>query len=126
MLLYVDTTDLTRTTFALIGKTSAVRPISKSIAIAHHESSRTLSHLETFLSKNQVTKKPQLRAIVFCSGPGSFTGIRVAASVCQALGFAWDIPVWVIEKNKVPKDLSRLARFSFSKKISIDYGKPAT
>lgn len=34
-----------------------------------------------------------LGAVVFGAGPGSFTGVRVATAVAQALGFSRDIPV---------------------------------
>lgn len=33
-------------------------------------------------------------SLAFGAGPGSFTGIRVAAAVAQALGYARGIPVW--------------------------------
>jgi tRNA threonylcarbamoyladenosine biosynthesis protein TsaB len=36
---------------------------------------------------------PDLGAVVFGAGPGSFTGVRVATAVAQALGFSRGIPV---------------------------------
>lgn len=38
-------------------------------------------------------KPAQLNAVVFGKGPGSFTGLRIAASTAQGIGYACDIPL---------------------------------
>lgn len=38
-------------------------------------------------------KPNQLDAVAFGKGPGSFTGLRIAASTAQGIGFACDIPL---------------------------------
>ena len=51
-----------------------------------------LSSIDTLLLKSKIEVN-DLDAIVFNKGPASFTGTRVAASVCQAIGYTQDIPV---------------------------------
>ena len=41
-------------------------------------------------------------AAIFCvTGPGSFTGLRIAVSTAYALGYAWNIPVIPIEAFEI-------------------------
>ncbi|MDA7841466.1 tRNA (adenosine(37)-N6)-threonylcarbamoyltransferase complex dimerization subunit type 1 TsaB [Gammaproteobacteria bacterium] len=51
-----------------------------------------LSSIDALLLKSKIEVN-DLDAIVFNKGPASFTGTRVAASVCQAIGYTQDIPV---------------------------------
>lgn len=51
-----------------------------------------LSSIDALLLKSKIEVN-NLDAIVFNKGPASFTGTRVAASVCQAIGYTQDIPV---------------------------------
>ena len=51
-----------------------------------------LSSIDALLSKSKIEVN-DLDAIVFNKGPASFTGTRVAASVCQAIGYTQNISV---------------------------------
>lgn len=48
--------------------------------------------LNDLLSEAGLTPK-QLDAVTFVKGPGSFTGLRIAAATAQGIGFANDIPL---------------------------------
>jgi tRNA threonylcarbamoyladenosine biosynthesis protein TsaB len=51
-----------------------------------------LPMIDSLLASNKV-KLNQLDAIAFGCGPGSFTGIRVATSIAQGMGYALNIPL---------------------------------
>lgn len=126
MILFLDSTNLDKIVLALIDEAGKKRPIKKTVTVPYHESHRTLEHLDNFLRANlQPTTYKLLTTIIICSGPGSFTGIRVGASLAEALGFAWNIPVRAIKKEKIPKDLRDTVKLKITKKITINYGRPA-
>jgi tRNA threonylcarbamoyladenosine biosynthesis protein TsaB len=66
--------------------------------IAHHEmapmqqTQKILPMIDQIL-KSENVKLNQLDALAFGCGPGSFTGVRLATSVMQGIGFANDLPL---------------------------------
>ena len=54
-----------------------------------------LPMLQTLMQEHQLTWS-MLHGIVFGSGPGSFTGLRIACSVAQALAYAHALPIYGI------------------------------
>lgn len=69
---------------------STVRSLRSDAPRAHTAS--IFSFIDELLADADITVK-QLDGIVFSAGPGSFTGIRLAASVAKSLAYAAQIPV---------------------------------
>ncbi len=102
MILFIDTTDFNSVTFGLAGKKTR----AQSYKIDSHESHLTLSKLDKFLKGNKI-KSASIKKIVVNKGPGSFTGVRIGVVMAQALGFAWDIPIKTLAKDKFEIILSK-------------------
>lgn len=48
-----------------------------------------------------LARRPKPRAVFCVTGPGSFTGLRIAVSTANALGYAWRLPVVPIEAFEI-------------------------
>ena len=118
MILFIDTSDFHNLRLAIIDK--MVREHTQEVA--YNENYKTAALLEKFLKKSKV-KFSQLEKVIVCSGPGSFTGIRVGIALAQAIGFAQKIPVIAIKKTSVPKDLLKLKSLKGSKHLTLHYGQ---
>jgi tRNA threonylcarbamoyladenosine biosynthesis protein TsaB len=106
MILYIDTTDFSAVTYALKSGSKIFR---KSYKIDPHQSHKTLKILEEFLGKHQKPNS-KIQKIIVNKGPGSYTGTRVGVTHAQALGFAWNIPVKFLEKEKFLKEFKKPSR----------------
>ncbi len=87
MVLYINTKDQKVVTVALKEKGNIIKSLSED----NEYGSQVLLPLIIEVLKPQGFKV--LDGIEVEEGPGSFTGLRVGASVAQALGFALNIPV---------------------------------
>lgn len=117
MILFINTTEFNKLELALISQ-GTVKTFGQDLVF--NENYRTLELLEKFLKKNKVSFD-DLKKVIVCSGPGSFTGIRVGLSLAQAFGFAKNIPVLTITKNKIPVNLIQLESLKNSS-AKIFYG----
>ncbi len=117
MILFLDTTDFQNLRLAIVDE--HVREQVR--AISYNENYKTAALLEQFLKRSKV-RLSEVKKIIVCSGPGSFTGIRVGIALAQAMGFALRIPVVAIKKSAVPKDLQKLKTLKNSKHITLHYG----
>jgi tRNA threonylcarbamoyladenosine biosynthesis protein TsaB len=95
MILYIDSTDFDKVTFAL----AEGRAIKKSYKIDSHHSHGILEKLEEFL-KYRKAKTSDIQKIITNKGPGSFTGTRVGVAHTLALGFALGVPVTFVSTEK--------------------------
>lgn len=116
MILFMDTTDFTAIRFALINDSVTEHVFE----IAYNENWKTLDYLQSFLNKSKTNLK-SIKKIIVCSGPGSFTGTRVGATIAEAISFSERISIAAIPKNKIPQDLRKLRTVKGLKKIEIVY-----
>lgn len=98
MILYIDTTDFNTATFAIGDK----KTIKRSYKIDPHKSHETLAKLDEFLKSAKI-KLPAIKKITANKGPGGYTGTRVGVTHAQALGFALNVPVKFLSKDKFDK-----------------------
>lgn len=118
MILYINTSEFNHIELAVVTEESFFK-LSKDLAF--NENYKALGVIQKFLNHNNISLQ-QLTKIIVCSGPGSFTGIRVGVALAQALGYALDINVQAIPKNKIPKALETIGSVSLPKKLSLNYG----
>lgn len=89
MTLYINTKDIKQVGVAL---KKEGKVMDKMEDFNEYGSQILLPLIVKLLEKNRVEFR-DLSGIEVEDGPGSFTGLRVGASVAQALGFALNIPV---------------------------------
>jgi len=119
MFLFINTSEHKELTFVL-AEGPTLRQFKTELAF--NENYKTNEYLEKFL-KHEGVRVSELTKIIVCSGPGSFTGIRVGMSLAQALGFALKIPVVAIKQNKIPDDLRKLTSLKTGKTVVAEYGR---
>ncbi|MEK7161364.1 MAG: hypothetical protein AAB729_01595 [Patescibacteria group bacterium] len=128
MILYIDTTDFSKVTFAVSEmssrpskahagiqknrfRTKSGMTWQKSFVIDRHKSYLTLQKLDEFFklvgvqsslpaSSPRQEKRGIIRKIYVNKGPGSYTGTRIGITIGQALSLAWDVPVKLLSKDK--------------------------
>ena len=77
--------------------------------------------------KDADLKLSNLTGLIFVSGPGSFTGLRIGASTVNALAYSLNIPVVGIPMGPdwLIKGLARLNDMEDDKIVKLEYGAEA-
>lgn len=79
--------------------------------LGHEMAEKLLSFIHDKLSENHKSWQ-DIKKITFFSGPGSFTGLRIGATVVNTLAHELDVPLYDHKGNQHPI-------------IIPDYGRPA-
>ena len=87
--LYIDTSEINT---AKVGVETGGKRFEKSFASRRLKSQTVLPLIESMLTENKL-KLTDITGIFVATGPGSFTGLRVGATVANALGYLLRIPV---------------------------------
>lgn len=96
--------------FLLLDTTAAVSTYalateSQVVAIRHHynaqEQAKVINVNIEHLLEAQNWQLQELDAVMICSGPGSYTGMRISYSVAKGLCYALDIPMIAVDKLSV-------------------------
>ena len=89
IILFIDTSEINTAKVAIEVGDKRYEKASESRVV---KSQMVLPLIETLLSEQKL-KLSDIVAINVISGSGSFTGLRVGATVANALGYLLDIPV---------------------------------
>jgi tRNA threonylcarbamoyladenosine biosynthesis protein TsaB len=87
--LFIDTSAINTARVRLAVEDTSFEKVSESKKL---KSQMVLPLIEDILREHQL-KLTDITAIEVATGPGSFTGLRVGASVANALGYLLNIPV---------------------------------
>ena len=92
---------------------------------AHMELSATIHKKIEDILQSQKLSWSDIEAIVFYEGPGSFTGLRIGASVANALAASHDLPVVQTSGDDwINEGIRQLSKDSPNRVVIPEYGSP--
>ena len=100
--------------------------VNSQVWLAHRELSATIHHKLKLVCDTAGVPLTALTGIIFYSGPGSFTGLRIGAAVANALGASFAIPVvGVTHDDWITQGLHALTGMQGFSAIEPFYGSDA-
>jgi len=121
MTLFINTTEQEQLEFAII-LAKKIHHFKKKIK--YNESDHLASKLLKLLSDKKLSLK-KLDHIIICTGPGGFTSTRAGCAFGMGLAAGLSIKILGIKKADLPADIKDLEKSKLSKKIQIEYNRPA-
>ncbi len=110
---------------AEIGLFDNDKPLAYETWLAHRQLAETIHTKIRDLLKSQKKDWPDVGGIICYKGPGSFTGLRIGASVANALAYSLNIPiVGASSKKWIEQGIKRLKNGKNDKQILPKYGSP--
>lgn len=87
-------------------------------ASVRQHAQQLLPMIQCLLEKTALTLS-ELDGIVFDSGPGSFTGLRIACSMAKALAYAHDLPIYGVSSLDAIAHQARLQMTALAQSTGI-------
>lgn len=92
---------------------------------AHLELSATIHKKIEETLQSQKQSWDDIEGIIFYEGPGSFTGLRIGASVANAFASSCDIPVVQTSGDDwISNGVKQLSKDSLNRTVIPEYGSP--
>lgn len=93
------TTDVCSVALGIARRESGVEWVVESRIAPREHNRLVLSLIDGTLAAAGVAR-PQLDCVAFSAGPGSFTGVRIGASVAQGIALGLDLPAFAVPSSE--------------------------
>jgi len=119
MLLFIDPTEIDKTTIALV---SGKKIFKKSWPSRFKQSETLLTQIKKIFRAQKISWQ-NISKIAVVAGPGPFSRIRTGVAMANALAFALDVSV--VSVKELEGDLSKIQKQKGQKMVKPAYGKSA-
>lgn len=114
----------TSSTTCFVGLLNTDLPLGKQVQTLHKtlpmQQGKLILPLIKQLLEEAALTLPELDAVAYANGPGSFTGIRIANSVAQGIGFAVKLPIIQVSSLAVMAQAAHLEKQQERCLVAVD------